>query len=236
MAGGSQPHLTDFVARLDAHLTRGGYEIAKRDLDRYLRTESCTGRFFERFIDDDRPNTITERDLIAVEMLSVQVPPSVSIWLLDEGRAQITELLEHVPPNLDIWDASDDHFMVLEQLWDVLDTGHWPEPRPGNGLGPTTKSKLIAAKRPRMAPIIDSVVRKALGSPTSMWDAYRYAFSEPEYRLIELVATQNRGEMSVLRAVDVIVWMAHTHPKEGDPDLDEAIREIKERGLLLEGE
>lgn len=229
MPGGPEPHLIDFVDRLVAHLTRGKYEIAKRDLDRYLHSEPFTGRFFERLIDVDRPNTITEHDLIAVEMLSVQVPPPVSIWLLGDGRAQITELLEHVPTNVDIWTATDDHFAVLEQLWDVLDTGCWPEPRPGNGLGPTTKSKLIAAKRPRMAPIIDSVVREALGSPPSMWDAYRYAFSEPEYRLMELVATQDRGDMSLLRAVDVIVWMAHTHPMEGDPDIDEAIGEIKER-------
>ena len=229
MSGGPDPHLIHFVDRLVAHLARGKYEIAKRDLDRYLRTGAFTGRFFEHFIDADRPNLITERDLVAVEMLSVQVPAPVAIWLLGDGRTQISELLEEVPVNVDIWNATDEHFTVLEQLWDLLDIAYWPVPRPGNGLGPTTKSKLIAAKRPRMAPIIDSVVREALGSPPSMWDAYRYAFSQPEYRLIELIGTRGRGDMSVLRAVDVIVWMAHAHPLDGDPDIDEAIREIKER-------
>ena len=223
---------SDFTDRLVAHLSRGSFCFARRDIDRYLRTESFTGRFFEEFIDVDHPNEVTARDLIAVEMLSVQVPANVTIWLLDEGRRPITRLLEQVPADIDIWEATDEQFDALERLWTLLDTAFWPTQRRGNGMGATKKSKLIAAKRPRMAPVIDSVVTAALGSPPNMWDAYRYAFDQPEFRELSTSAVGDRGKLSLLRSVDVAVWMANTHPESGDPDIDAEIARVKqsERG------
>jgi hypothetical protein len=36
--------------------------------------------------------------------------------------------------------------------------------------------------------------------------------------------------MFVLRAVDVVVWMANAHSIDGDPDIDDAIHQIRGKG------
>jgi hypothetical protein len=79
--------LAGFCRRLDLHFRGERAALASRDLHRYLHSdeETFTGRWFEVLADNARPNDITERDLLAVEMLSVTIPPRVSAWILGEG-------------------------------------------------------------------------------------------------------------------------------------------------------
>jgi hypothetical protein len=75
-------------------------KTARKDLKRYM--EGFTGSHFEALADTEEPNRITERDILAVSMLSVDVPAATTIWLLGEGAARVSALLTKVP-NVPIW-------------------------------------------------------------------------------------------------------------------------------------
>ena len=50
------------------------------------------GSWFERLVDREEPDSITARDIVAVSTLSVDIPPGTAIWLLGEGKEQVTAL------------------------------------------------------------------------------------------------------------------------------------------------
>src|SRR6202043_119609 len=80
-------------------------------------------------------------------------------------------LLSEIPVDVDIVDV-DPQMLGAEspagQLWDVLR-------RSRDGLGPTTTSKLLAAKRPRLLPIWDSFVEQATGLGTiDYWSKFQF--------------------------------------------------------------
>jgi len=167
----------------------------------------------------DHPNHITADDLLAVTMLGVTVPPECAIWMLNDGSGGITALLEQLPSDIDIWEADDHIFGVAEQLWHLLNQADWPDPGSrANGMGRTIKSKLLAAKRPRLLPVLDSVVCEALGERSDFWSAFRFALRTPESRLLTAVRAPG-NDLSLLRAIDVVVWMANRHPLPDDPPL-----------------
>ena len=86
-----------------------------------------------------------------------------------------------------------------------------------NNMGVTIKSKLLAAKRPALLPVIDSKVKDVLGSTNNVWDASRHAFSIPEARLLlSLPTVISKAPVPSLRAADVVVWMAAAHPRNSD--------------------
>jgi len=104
-------------------------------------------------------------------------------------------------------------------LWRLLSRdANWPESRPGgNDVGIAKTSKLIAAKRPRLAPILDSVVCDALGPVKDRWEAFAHAMIDPKRRDRIERAVPDGVEIGVLRAVDVVVvWMAGRHPRSDD--------------------
>jgi Family of unknown function (DUF6308) len=86
-------------------------------------------------------------------------------------------------------------------------------------MGHTVKSKLLAAKQPQLLPVLDSVVCEALGERSDFWAAFRYALRTPESRLLTSVRAVPQAEVSLLRAIDVVVGMANRHPLPGDPPL-----------------
>lgn len=70
-------------------------------------------------------------------------------------------------------------------------------------------SKLLAAKRPALVPVRDSVVEDFLGADRAWWAPYRDLVSNSEFvaRVDELsVAVPDR--VSLLRRIDVALWMA----------------------------
>ncbi len=180
-------------------------------------TEPFTGRWFHVLADDDHPDDITARDLVAVSTLSVIVPARVAIWLLsNEGRVAVTELLASVPNDVDLWDGPDliSENSALWQLWRLLETACWPRPIPGNGMGGTTISKLMAAKRPRLVPIWDSVVRSLFPPVQDYWQAFYTVTKDPGLRL-ELSIASGRGapeDAGSLRRLDALLWMIGQEP------------------------
>lgn len=209
----------DIEELLLGYLTGQRAVTASRDVERYLVGEPFTGRKFEQLADFDHPNVVTAKDLVAVTMLGVNVPAGCAIWILGEGAPLLSELLRVIPSDIDIWEASDDHFADANKLWRLLDEANWPTAGKPNWMGPAKISKLLAAKRPRLLPINDSVVRAALGNPGSFWGNLRGAMRRRSSPVVEAAHELRRGDLSVLRTVDVVVWMANHHPLSDDPPL-----------------
>jgi hypothetical protein len=195
-------------ARLHELFADSEIESTNASVQRYF-TEGFTGSRFEVLADRD-PYRITGNDIVAVSTLGVAVPAHVAIWLLGEGRRTVAELLREIPVDVDIWDSGD----ALEpggaawQLWDVLLGCGWPGPRTGNGMGGTITSKLMAAKRPRMIPVRDSVVRQILPSTGQVWADLRNALGDEALRSrIEHATGRAPAHVSLLRRLDVALWM-----------------------------
>lgn len=186
-------------------------EMATRadDAVRSYFSDGYTGSRFELMADGD-PDRITSNDLVAVSMLGVDVPARVTVWLLEkDGQATVASLLRGVPTDVDIWNAGDvvERDGPLWQLWTLLSDACWPMPKTGNGMGMTTISKLLAAKRPRLVPIVDSVVAKLLPS-NNYWADFATSLASAEARGLVLSATPSAPpQLSLLRRIDVVLWM-----------------------------
>jgi hypothetical protein len=193
---------------------RTAAQEADRALKEYFSKSGnrFTGSRFEEFCDSTHPDEITERDLVAVSMLGVAIPPRPALWILSgDGRSQISALLSQVPTSLNIWDNGADLSKTgaMWQLWDLLGRAHWPEPRKSGGLGGFTKrSKLLASKRPHLMPVLDDVVRNVLPPVADHWKAFRQVLQVSQNRKdIEAATTAAPGGLSLLRKIDIVLWM-----------------------------
>ncbi|MEV3875060.1 DUF6308 family protein [Streptomyces sp. NPDC049906] len=153
----------------------------------------------------------TAEDLVAVQTLSVTVPASVALDLL-EGRlgAQLSGLLQAIPWDIDMVDAEANVLAEgspADHAWHLLCDQY--------GVDWVIAGKLLARKRPRLLPVYDRVVRCALGRPRpSFWLALHAALREDDAglhrRLLELRQVAGVPEtVSALRVCDVAVWMGH---------------------------
>ena len=176
--------------------------------------QSKTGFHFDR-IRDTNPFAITARDIVAVSMLSVDVPASVSVWLLEGKGAEVTsELLGAMrPADAKIWD-DDVELQKDSAAWKL-----WSEVDAQRGMGATKTSKLLAAKRPHLLPVIDDVVRDALFAgqrradvERDYWDLWREVLRGPDGVELRNAVQEVRRDAgydestSVLRIIDIVVW------------------------------
>ena len=161
------------------------------------------------------PNRIGPEDFVAVSMLSVNVPAQAAIRLLGPDAEAISEHLSQIPTDLDIIDA-DPEMLGAEspagRLWDVLRQSR-------DGLGPTTTSKLLAAKRPRLLPIWDTFVEKATGLDTvGYWLKFQAVLMDDQRRVwkwlreLRSLATNVPPSIPELRLLDVLLWMSVESP------------------------
>lgn len=161
-------------------------------------------------------NVITADDLLAVTFLAVDVPAPAVIGILETRKDEISGLLEQIPAGLDLAYLSADGLNALMgegspalQLWRILrrtESDRW-------GIGPTTASKIMARKRPRLIPIFDSVIAPLMGMKDSrdQWTIWHSVLTDgnglPERlkRIHELSGVAPEG--SAIRVMDVILWM-----------------------------
>lgn len=177
--------------------------------------ESYTGSWFERLADTDSPSRITEKDIVAVSTLAVDVPAPTVIWLLNDGAPTVEGLLAQISPSQTLWDDAVD--ITREgpawRLWDAIREGGWPRHR--GGMGTATTSKLLATKRPHLVPLQDSVVTTLLGraSSSNYWRKWQARLSGPGGDELRAAAVSIRDEipeaahLSVLRVLDIVLWM-----------------------------
>lgn len=160
-------------------------------------------------------NTITADDLIAVTFLSVEIPAAAAIGILETYKQRISELLEQLPADVDLGTLPQEKFDELlgdcgpaQELWQLLrgDTSdRW-------GIGPTTASKIMARKRPRLIPIYDSVGGSLMGLENSLrqWTVWHQALSGDTMLQDRLATIQELSgvapDASALRIMDVVLW------------------------------
>lgn len=190
-------------------------ETALRNYFAGGRSPDYSGSRFERFAGggDRAPvaNEFTAADLVAVTLLSVNIPGQAALRILGDCdpdyREQLCLLLRRLPTGIDLADASDDHLADAEQLWGLLSSNH--------DVGPTKTSKLLARKRPHLLPVIDSVVTAAVGHRRGTDSFYRNLRAALHADDGALTAHLRRvreqadigGDISIIRVFDILVWM-----------------------------
>jgi len=178
-------------------------ENALSSLRAYLHPGAFTGTWFERIPQTD-PYAITAEDIVAVSMLTVDIPPRLSAWLLGDGAPLVRSLLEEIPVDERIGD-SDSLLLENGPAWKL-----WNHLRDFSDVGRTKTSKLMARKRPRLIPIYDSVVGKALGIENSkktwaLWNEFMRDFGISDFR--EDAHNAGAAHLSDLRIIDIVIWM-----------------------------
>jgi hypothetical protein len=166
-----------------------------------------TGRWFEHFSALSDPHRLDANDIAACSALSVPLSGKVVNSLMDVND-RFSELMQNAPgraqaladvdPSV-ISDGSplSDAYVLLRNI---------------EGVGYVIASKLMASKRPHLVPIRDSVVESVLGAGDQWWAPWKALVSDPELlRLVDDVTPEPLAEsVSVLRRLDVILWMAGT--------------------------
>lgn len=158
-------------------------------------------------------NEITATDIVSLSMLSISVPGAAVQRLLEDSAfiATTGEFLTKLPTDVDLVDIE----------WDALADGGpaaslWRHLRQLDGVGPTTTSKLMARKRPRLIPVYDSVIERAFKFANSggQWDYWHDMLLADDRRLhTHVLSLRDEAglpdDISVLRVLDVVVWMEH---------------------------
>ena len=155
-------------------------------------------------VEDDTAWTITSDDLVAVSLLDVRFGAQAVYDLLVDGRCN--EYLQDLPVQVDLWDADQATIEALEAAFEFL-----------NGLpgvGRTKASKLLARKRPQIAPIVDSLVEGFYGSVG--WRHLRplhEVLGESDRLVAAIDALAGPPELhrpSTLRTLDIAIWMTRS--------------------------
>jgi hypothetical protein len=152
----------------------------------------------------------TTDDIVAVSMLSVNVPARTSLWLLEQPVANA--LLRKVPADVTLWEHPEllDRDGAAWQLWAAV--------RAQPKVGPVIASKLMAAKRPHLIPVHDQYVEQALGTGKSQWGFWQQVARHPKaddlVGRVRSVAHEAAvpAHVSALRVIDVAVWMQARQP------------------------
>jgi hypothetical protein len=176
----------------------------KADFGRYFT--GFNGRHFERFsaMGSADPNRFAATDVLAVEALSVTVPPNSAAKLIDTEAEEFSALLDKIPADKDLWEMKPSDLEAGSPAWQLhfrLEDLH--------GVGPVTATKLMASKRPRLMPVIDTLVSELLQPPGGrFWVPMRNQLADPERRkkIADVVSCAPDG-VTLLRRIDVAVWM-----------------------------
>lgn len=171
--------------------------------------QGFSGAWFQRLGGGgDSPNVadeFTATDLVAVTMLSVQVPPLAAKVLLEERQDAFSALLGGIDPEETIeTEAGKQQLRNPDSAANRL----WHELKDLHGVGWVTAGKLLARKRPALVPVWDDVVRTYLGAPAGAWAFFADLFDDPATveRLTTIRGESGATHASLLRVLDVLLW------------------------------
>ena len=186
-------------------------------LQLYFKSRNFIGSQWDGFDPSGRraasANVFTSDDVASAALLNTPVPGHAVVHLLISQRDRFSELLTAVGPDRDFIDVDPDpsgtDMAPVYELYEALKT--LPK------IGPTIASKLVARKRPRLFPIIDSDLRRTVFHETRK-DGYvgrallHAEFSAQDRTLWKRLASYHSAaslptEVSVLRVFDVLAWM-----------------------------
>ena len=185
--------------RLEADLSAAGLGKA---VAAYYTDPAFAGMTFSNLGRNPR-DEITADDLLAVSLLDITWRPEVVRILLGSRQRELSALLATLPGDLDLWDADDEVSKRIDVVWDALVAI--------DGIGTASATKLLARKRPRLCPISDHVVIKAIGVPQRTWDVLRCLLKDQAARdRVEALRPAAAADATLLRIVDVILWITHS--------------------------
>lgn len=179
------------------------------------------GPFAARLFDElpnNAPFEFTADDLVASSLLDVRFGPAAVRALLIEPAA-VNDLLTRLGEDRPLWEVED--LSRANELWRSLRAVP---------IGPTRTSKLLSRKRPKMLPILDSVISKhlCLSGADDRWALLRDALSDESLRqAIDAMAPGGFKQPTTLRLLDVATWMRHSESTN-------ARRAREECGLTVE--
>lgn len=121
-------------------------------------------------------------------------------------------MLAKILTDIDLPDAGREDINSASPAWKL-----WALVHAMHGMGDTTTSKLLARKRPRLIPVQDSLVVKALGHDLrrhgDFWAAM-HRHTQPDHpsglwgRLHAIRDAAGVGDdISLLRVFDIVVWL-----------------------------
>jgi hypothetical protein len=152
-------------------------------------------------------NEITRDDLLAATLLDVRWSPSAVRRLLGEDARPVTDLLVGISSVVNLWEASDQRLAGIDPLRKLL-------MRCSDGVGRAHASKLLARKRPRLVPVTDKIIVAWSGTIGQTWQALRYCLQDESLRqAIETLRPRQATTASVLRLLDVALWMLHSESR-----------------------
>ena len=185
--------------RLRASLATPGLRQA---VAAYFRDPNFAGMTFSD-LGSNPPNEIVADDLLAVALLDITWRPQVVRILLVTHKKELSRLLADIPEAVDIWEATDEALRNIDLIWDALTSIE--------GIGTASATKLLARKRPRICPISDSLVIKAIDVPGRTWDVLRCLLQDPSARAdVEALKPPEAATASLLRILDVALWVSHS--------------------------
>lgn len=161
------------------------------------------GTTFDHFGRND-PCEVGGEDLLAVSMLDVPIKPLALRRLLGDRARDVSAALAALPAAVDLWEAEEAVLDAVDAADDLL--------RTFDGIGPVVASKLLSRKRPRLVPVMDSVVLGLLGQHPHAYKDTRRGLSRwlgdeaLQVRLRDLAGPLPEG-VSALRVLDVVLWM-----------------------------
>jgi hypothetical protein len=170
---------------------------------------------------DDTRDSFEADDIVAVALLSVDIPPKAILTILESKRKGLSKRLRGgvngdppgVPVNTNLWEA-DESMVEVGSPADLL----WHDLNKIPGIGWVTAGKLLARKRPQLIPVFDRVIRACL-MPTdsdTWWVSLREALRDDPEIVTRLGYLKSAAELpakvSLLRVLDVAVWMTSQDP------------------------
>ncbi len=162
------------------------------------------------------PQRLTAEDIVACSMTGYSVPPAAAAWLLGpEGQWLTTEILADIPADTVLWECEATHILRAADLFQLLrsPTSQLPALPDTAALGQATATRLLAAKRPLLAPIDDRQIRQTLRYPKDgLWFRRWREVMDDELlsmaRTTRHLATEDEpaaANLSELRVLDIVI-------------------------------
>lgn len=151
------------------------------------------------FLADNPGDRFTPDDIAAASLLDVRYSPTAVRALL--GCTDIAAALGEVTEGMALWEIDCEAYQKANELWDRVSAI--------DGVGRTRTSKLLARKRPKLVPIVDSVIANALQLQSQSWRTLAQALQDQNLRheIERLRPAPVSEQISTLRLLDVVVWM-----------------------------
>lgn len=174
---------------------------------------------------DASPNVFTADDVLSASLLSAPIHPTAVLailnedvraglpmkrgWASGEESGTLSEQLDQLGADRDLATLETEEVRELEAT-NLL----WRDLRRIPTLGRTRVSKLMARKRPRLVPIFDDVVGRAVygGCAEAQWVRMHAALTANDCALNRRLKALHSeaglpAEVSLLRVFDVIAWL-----------------------------